>query len=82
LLLKTSKDSYQNYDILGAKLPVIQRREYGKNGTIYSQYRLNIPQKIFNSLRWNEIDEIELIIVGNDLICKNVTKSQNRAKNY
>jgi len=60
---------------------VIQRREYGKNGTIYSQYRLNIPQKIIDLLRWNYLDEIEFVIDYSNgdgklivsLICKNIT---------
>ena len=53
---------------------VIQRREYGKNGTIYSQYRLNIPQKIIDSLRWNGNDELDLFIHDGKLVCKNITK--------
>jgi len=56
---------------------VIQKREYGKNGTIYYQYRLNIPQKIINSLRWNGNDEIDYTIHDGklivSLICKNIT---------
>jgi len=56
---------------------VIQRREYGKNGTIYSQYRLNIPQKIIDLLRWNGNDEIDYTIDDGklivSLICKNIT---------
>jgi len=52
---------------------VIQKREYGKNGTIYSQYRLNIPQKIIDVLRWNGNDELDLSIHDGKLICKNTT---------
>ena len=51
---------------------VIQRREYGKNGTIYSQYRLNIPQKIIDELRWNGNDEIDYTIVDGKLIVSRI----------
>ncbi len=65
---------------------VIQKREYGKNGTIYSQYRLNIPQKIIDSLKWNYLDEIEFVIDDSNgngklivsLICKNITISSRK----
>ena len=61
---------------------VIQKREYGKNGTIYSQYRLNIPQKIIDLLRWNYLDEIEFIIDDSNgdekLVCKNISKNKER----
>ena len=56
-------------------MPVIQKREYGKNDTIYSQYRLNIPQKIIDLLRWDGNDEIDYTIHDGKLICKNITKS-------
>ncbi len=59
---------------------VIQKREYGKNGAIYHQYRLNIPQKIIDVLRWNYLDEIEYTIHDGklivSLICKNITQSK------
>jgi len=55
-------------------MPIIQKREYGKNGTIYYQYRLNIPQKIIDSLRWDYLDEIEFVIKDKKLICKNISK--------
>lgn len=65
---------------------VIQKREYGKNGTIYYQYRLNIPQKIIDLLRWNCNDEIDFFIDNSNgdgklivsLICKNITKSTTK----
>jgi len=64
---------------------VIQKREYGKNGTIYSQYRLNIPQKIIHSLRWNYLDEIEFVIDDSNgdgkLICKNITITSKNLEN-
>ena len=52
---------------------VIQKREYGKNGTTYSQYRLNIPQKIIDLLKWNYLDEIDFLIINGELVCKNIT---------
>jgi len=59
---------------------VIQRREYGKNGVLYTQYRLNIPQKIIESLRWDANDEIEFILDDSNydvkLVCKNLSKKQ------
>lgn len=56
-------------------MPIIQRREYGKNGTIYSQYRLNIPQKIIDSLRWNGNDEVILRVVNDELVVSQITSS-------
>ena len=60
---------------------VIQKREYGKNGTMYSQYRLNIPQKIIDLLRWNGNDELVLSIHDGKLVCKNTTKNLERKRN-
>ena len=59
-------------------MPVIQKREYGKNGTIYSQYRLNIPQKVIDLLRWDGNDEIILSIYDGKLVCKNISKNFKR----
>ncbi len=56
-------------------MPVIQKREYGKNGAIYAQYRLNIPRHIIDLLRWNANDELDFFIVDGKLVCKNITKS-------
>lgn len=53
----------------------IQKREYGISGITYYQYRLHIPNKIFDLLRWDDTNEIELIIKDGNLICKNITKS-------
>ena len=50
------------------KMPVIQKREYGKNGTIYYQYRLNIPQKIIDLLRWNGNDKVDYTIHDGKLV--------------
>ncbi len=58
-------------------MPVIQKREYGKNGMIYSQYRLNIPQKIIDLLRWDGNDEIDYAIIQGKLI---VTKVVSKMK--
>ncbi len=59
-------------------MPVIQKREYGKNGAIYYQYRLNIPRHIIDLLRWDYLDEIDFFIDYSDgngkLVCKNITK--------
>jgi len=68
-------------------MPVIQRREYGKNGTIYYQYRLNIPQKIIDLLRWNGNDKIDYTIHDGklivSLICKNITNtSRKKLRSY
>ncbi len=54
-------------------MPVIQKREYGKNGAIYYQYRLNIPQKIIDLLRWNGNDEIVLSICDGKLLISKMT---------
>lgn len=59
-------------------MPVIQKREYGKNGTIYSQYRLNIPQKIIELLRWDANDEIEFVLDNGKLVCKNTTVTSKK----
>ena len=62
-------------------MPIIQRREYGNNGTIYYQYRLNIPQKIIDLLRWNGNDELDLSIHDGKLICKNITITSKNLEN-
>ncbi len=49
-------------------MPVIQKREYGKNGAIYHQYRLNVPQKIIDILRWNGNDELDYTISDGKLV--------------
>ena len=65
---------------LEEKLVVIQKREYQINGVSYYQYRLNIPSKIINSLRWNELDKIEFTIIDGNLVCKNVIKLDKSKK--
>jgi len=52
------------------RMVVIQKREYQINGIIYYQYRLNVPSKIIDLLRWNDTDEIEFVIMDRKLICK------------
>ncbi len=59
-------------------MPVIQKREYGKNGAIYSQYRLNIPRHIIDLLCWNGNDELDFFIVDGKLVCKNITHTQSK----
>lgn len=56
-------------------MPTIQERKYGKNGAIYSQYRINISQKIIESLGWSGNDEIEIIIKNGKIICKNLSSN-------
>ena len=55
-------------------MPTIQKRDYGKNGKIYSQYRINVSQKIMDSLNWKGNDEIEIIVKNGKLVCKNLSK--------
>ena len=55
-------------------LPTIQKRDYGKNGVIYSQYRLNISQKKMEELGWKGNDEVELFIEKGKLVCKNLSQ--------
>ena len=55
-------------------MPVIQKREYGKNGTTYSQYRINVSQKIIESLNWKGNDTIEMIIQDGKLVCKKLSE--------
>jgi len=54
-------------------LPTIQKRDYGKNGSVYSQYRINVSQKLMDSLGWNGNDELELLINNGKLVCKNLS---------
>ena len=56
-------------------MPIIQKREYGKNGITYYQYRITISQEIIDLVGWNKGDEIELIINGVEIICRNRAKS-------
>ncbi len=57
-------------------MPVIQKRVYGKNGKVYAQYRINISQKIIESLSWDANDEIEFVLDNGNLICKNLSKKE------
>ena len=57
---------------------VIQKREYGNNGTIYSQYRLNIPQKIIDLLCWNYLGELDLSIHDGKLIVTKVVSKTHQ----
>lgn len=60
-------------------LPTIQKRKYGKNGTIYFQYRINVSQLLIETLSWKGSDKVELFIKKGELICKNLSKI-DRAK--
>jgi len=40
----------------------LQERSYKKNGVEYLQFRINISQKIIDSLNWNGNDSLELIM--------------------
>ncbi len=64
-------------------MPVIQRREYGKNGAIYYQYRLNIPRHIIDVLRWNTSsnNEIEYTIYDGKLIVSKISLRVSPQKN-
>ena len=56
-------------------MPSIQKRDYGKNGVTYSQYRINVSQKIMESLGWEGNDQLELNILDGKLVCKNLSKN-------
>lgn len=55
-------------------MPRLQKREYGKNGVFYAQYRITISQKIIDNLEWNGDDEIDLDINNGKLVCENTSK--------
>ncbi|MCJ8306556.1 MAG: hypothetical protein HRU07_05845 [Nitrosopumilus sp.] len=61
----------------------LQSREYGRNGTKYKQYRVNIPQKVIEELlEWTGNDKLECVIIKSKkgtsakLVWENITKSQ------
>ena len=51
-------------------MPIIQKRKYKINNITYYQYRLNIPTKIIDLLRWEDSRIIEFTILDGNLICK------------
>ena len=52
----------------------LQERTYRKNGVEYLQYRINISQKIVDSLNWKGNDSLELVISDGKIIIQNKTK--------
>jgi len=52
----------------------LQERSYKKNGVEYLQFRINISQKIIDSLNWNGNDSLELIIDNGNIIVQNKFK--------
>lgn len=55
----------------------LQERSYSKNGVEYLQFRINISQKIVDSLNWNGNDSLELIIKDGNIIVQNKMKKRN-----
>jgi len=53
----------------------LQERSYRKNGVEYLQFRINISQKIIDSLNWNGDDSLELIIKDGNIIVQNKMKT-------
>ncbi len=58
-------------------MPVIQKREYDINGVTYYQYRLNIPTKTIDLLRWDNSMLIEFIINDGNLVCRKISSKQS-----
>lgn len=54
----------------------LQERSYKKNGVEYLQFRINISQKIIDSLNWNGNDSLELIIKDGNIIVQNKMKKK------
>ena len=54
----------------------LQERTYRKNGVEYLQFRINISQKIVDSLNWNGNDLLELIIKDGNIIVQNQRKKK------
>ena len=55
----------------------LQERNYKKNGVEYTQYRINVSQKIVDTLGWKGSDLLELVTKDGTIIVKNQSKNTN-----
>ncbi len=54
------------------KKVILQKRDYTKNGTVYSQYRITISGKLVEELGWCKNDELGLVISDKNIIINNI----------